>query len=539
MDLERLIDRAAHRDLDAFAEVVRRFQHMAFGSALALVRELPVAEDVVQEAFVAAWFALPTLAGPAAFPAWLRSIVRHRAHRVLRRRQLAAMPLAAADGVAADEAGPDRRAEDRRRVERVLAAIGELAPPLREVVTLFYVHECSQQDIATFLGLPVSTVNNRLHAARGQLKRRVLTMVSDTLKANQLGDDFATRIGRIVRARGAVVEARFDDTSLPDILTELTVSDESRRRAVTVQVVQILEGGVVRGVVTSPADDVLPGASVMSSGRRTESRVPTDIVDRTIPVLAGLCRAPGTGGELLETGIKVIDVLCPLTRDGTAAIAGELDAGPVVVTEELVRRISGDPGGMSLFTFVPPGPGLPFQEVWAKEGFSTGTVGSVQTFYFAGEHEWTAQSLSPLTGVDVVIRLSRALGKLGIWPAIDPLLSRSRLLDAGIVGEAHAETARRVCEALALLGPGGDAPAPPGQELAWQRARKLQRFFAQPFYVAEPYTRRPGVTVSRAEALRVCREILDGVHDQVPETAFYFTGGIEDVLERARAGTGG
>ena len=530
MELASLVTAAARGDLDAFGEIVRRFQHMAFGSALALVHEFPLAEDVVQEAFVAAWYSLPTLAEPAAFPGWLRGIVRHCAFRVLRRRQLEALPLAAADGVAADESGPDRRFEDRQRLATILGAVAGLTAPLREVVTLFYVHECSQQDIATFLDVPVTTVNNRLHAARVQLKRRMLTMVSDTLKAHQLPDDFAARIGRIVRARGAVVEARFDPTSLPDVLTELTVSDESRRRAVTVQVVQLLENGVVRGVVTSPGGDVPPGATVMSSGRRTEHRVPRDVIDRTIPVLAGLCREPGVGSELLETGIKVIDVMCPLTRDGTAAIAGEMRSGAVVVTEELVRRLSGDPGGPSLFTFIPPVPGLSFQEMWAKEGYSTGTVGSIQTFYFAGEEEWTPESLSNLSGVDVVIRLSQELGRQGIWPAIDATTSRSRLLDAGIVGEEHVEIARRVREALATLAP----TAPSGDELTRQRARKLLRFFAQPFYVAEPYTRRSGVSVSREEALRGCREILDGVHDAVPEDAFYFTGGIGDVLARAK-----
>jgi len=335
-----------------------------------------------------------------------------------------------------------------------------------------------------------------------------------------------------VRARGAVVEARFDATPLPDILTELTVSDESHRRAVTVQVVQLLENGVVRGVVTSPVETLPPGASVMSSGRRTDIKVPKEIVDRTIPVLAGLCREPGSGDELLETGIKVIDVMCPLARDGTVAIAGELSAGTMVLTEELVRRLSSDRGGVSLFAFVPPGPGLSFQEVVAKEGYTGGTAGTVQTFYFAGEHEWTVDTLSTLTGVDVVIRLSRALGRLGIWPAIDALGSRSALLDARIVGEEHAEIARRVRDTFASVRAHGGAPVPAGQEQTWQRARKLQRFFAQPFFVAEPYTKRPGVFVSRAEALRGCREILDGVHDDVPEDAFSFTGGIDDVLAR-------
>ena len=149
-------------------------------------------------------------------------------------------------------------------------AIGRLPASLREVVTLFYVHECTQQDIATFLGLPVTTVNNRLHAARAQLKRRTLSMVKDTLEAHRLPDDFAARIGRIVRARDGVVEVLFDPTRLPDPLTELTVSDQARRRAVTVQVVQLLKDGVVRCVPLAPGDGLAPGMTVLSSGRRSE-----------------------------------------------------------------------------------------------------------------------------------------------------------------------------------------------------------------------------------------------------------------------------
>src|SRR5262245_30494626 len=198
MDLERAVRAAAGGDLDAFAELTRRFQHMAFGYALSFVRDFGQAEDVVQEAFVAAWYALPTLADPAAFAGWLRGIVRHRAHRVRRRKHFECVPLTDADTVAAGAPTADRRVERRQEVGNVLAAIAELPRALREVVALYYVHDCSHQDIATFLGVPVTTVNNRLHAARAQLKRRTLTMVKDALEAHQLPDDFAARIGRIV-----------------------------------------------------------------------------------------------------------------------------------------------------------------------------------------------------------------------------------------------------------------------------------------------------------------------------------------------------
>ena len=537
MDLERTVRAAAGGDLDAFAEIISRFQHMAFGYALSFVRDLGQAEDVVQEAFVAAWYALPSLTDPAAFAGWLRGIVRHRAHRVLRRKHLEALPLSSADTVAADEPAPDRRVERRQQARAVLAAIGDLARPLREVVTLYYVHDCSHQDIATFLGVPVTTVNNRLHAARAQLKRRILTMVKDTLETHQLPDDFAARIGRIVRAREGLVEARFDPLSLPDFLTEIVVSDDARQRAVTLQVVQRLPDGVVRCVATSPADTLEPGMTVMSAGRQVQTPVSQELFDRSVRLLTGPPAPPGAPAELLETGIKVIDVMCPLVRGGTVAIAGELRAGTTVVMEELVRRLSGGSAGVSLFTLAPWTP-VSIADTLRQDGFSEGTMGPVQTFYFRSEEgAWTPERLAGLAGVDAVIRLSAALGGQGIYPTVDPLTSRSRLLEAENVDRAHVELAARIREALAaLLAPGGDPPAvgePAADALTLERAGKLLRFFAQPFYVAEPYTKRPGVTVGLAESLRVCREILDGVHDSVPAKAFYFTGGLEAVLASA------
>jgi len=141
MDLEVTVRAAAGGDLDPFAELTRLFQHMAFGYALSFVRDLGQAEDVVQEAFVSAWYALPSLADPAAFAGWLRGIVRHRAHRVLRRKHLESVPLTRADAVANDEPTADRRVERRQEVGAVLAAIAALPRPLREVVTLYYVHD--------------------------------------------------------------------------------------------------------------------------------------------------------------------------------------------------------------------------------------------------------------------------------------------------------------------------------------------------------------------------------------------------------------
>ena len=164
MNLETAVRAAAGGDLDAFAEVTQRFQHMAYGYALSLVHDLGQAQDVVQDALVAAWFAPPRLADPGG----LRGLVpvscgtrptgccgdgpRRRAPR---RR----------GGRAAEDPCPDGRPEPTEQARAVLGAIAGLPRPQREVVALFYVHDCSQRDIATFLGLPVTTVNNRLHAA--------------------------------------------------------------------------------------------------------------------------------------------------------------------------------------------------------------------------------------------------------------------------------------------------------------------------------------------------------------------------------------
>src|SRR2546428_56261 len=431
MDLEAWVRRAASGDLDAFADVTRQFQHMAFGYALSFVRDFQEAEDVVQEAFVAAWYALPTLAEPGAFAAWLRSIVRHQAHRVLRRKQLEVVPLGAVDTVPADVVHADHRLERDQQIGTVFSAIADLPRTLREVVVLFYVHDCSQQDIATFL---ISSLS--------------------------------------------------------------------------------------------------PGMTVMSAGREIAPPVSREAFDRIVELLAASSLAPGT---LVQTGIKVIDVMCPLLAGGTLAIAGEWKAGTAVMLEELVRRLSGGTDRVSIFTFVPGGGTMTYREMIEKEGYSDGTIGAVQSFFFRREDgPWTSETLSTLKGVDVVIRLSEALGTLGIYPCVEPLTSRSRLFESPALGREHLEIATRVRESLALLARDPVEVDP----LSVARARKLQRFFAQPFFCAEPYTRRPGVTVSVTDALRGCHEILDGVHDDVPEQAFYFTGGIAAVVGAAARALG-
>lgn len=524
MDLETLVRRAAERDVSAFVELTRRFQQFAFGSALSMVGDFHRAEDVVQEAFVAAWSALPTLAEPKAFPSWLRAIVRHRASRLLRRGHLETLPLAAAAELPSDQPSADEQLDRQNEAGRALAAIADLPVELREVATLFYLHDCSHQDIAVFLGLSTATVNNRLHTARSKLKERMLAMVSDTLHGNALPDDFANRIGRLVESRGNVIEVLFDPSSLPDLLTELAVSDEANKRAVAVQVVQRPGGGLVRAVALSPDAELPRGATVLN-----EQRPNLRPIDPA--AFAGLVTAltsPPATPRLLETGIKAIDVLCPLTAGGTVAIAGEQRTGTTVVMEELVRRLSGGSDRVSLFAVVPTwegelAPGYSRAEALKQDGFSEGSKGAVQTFFLrAGDDPWTEGQLAGLAPADSVIHLSRAMATAKIYPCLDPRTSHSRLTESPAVDARHREIARRAREALTALWSGR----------LDERARKLANYLTQPFFCAEPWTRRPGSHVALAEALDDCAAILDGRHDDFPVDAFYFGGSMRELTAR-------
>ena len=275
--------------------------------------------------------------------------------------------------------------------------------------------------------------------------------------------------------------------------------------------------------------------TVLSAGRHGQTPVSREAFGRLVRLLAGSTPEPASPPKLLETGIKVIDVMCPLVAGGTLAIAGEARSGTVVLVEELVRRLSGGPERLSIFAFVTP-PTTSVQEMWQKDGFSEGTVGAVQTFYLLREEgPWTIDGLAALTGVDVVIPLSRERAEQRVWPPVDPLTSRSRLFDTPMTPAEHAALASRVRGVLALLEatPYGHQVA--ADERAIARAEKLRRFFGQPFFAAERHTHRPGVIVPLAESLRMCREILDGVHDDVPTEAFFFTGGIEEIRSQGKS----
>jgi RNA polymerase sigma factor (sigma-70 family) len=200
MDLPRLVRSAQAGDLDAFAALVRRHQSMALAYAFALLRDLSLAQDACQEAFVGAYFALDQLDEPAAFPGWLRAVVRTHSLRLVRGRRLETAPFDAADGLADDGETPEEGAERAEVRAHVLKAVGALPPRLREVLLLHYVRGHSHREVAGFLGVPLTTVNNRLHAARRALRDHILTLVREALAAGALPEDFPRRVAREVEA---------------------------------------------------------------------------------------------------------------------------------------------------------------------------------------------------------------------------------------------------------------------------------------------------------------------------------------------------
>jgi RNA polymerase sigma factor (sigma-70 family) len=193
-ELEALVKAAQTGDRQAFSRIVGRFQDMALGYAHSMLGDFHLAEDVTQEAFVAAYCGLSRLHEPGAFAGWLRQIVRFQCSRVLRVRQVGTIPLEQATEAGSDASDPGIVAQDREMTEAALRAIRSLSDPLREAMTLFYINGYSHQDISSFLDVPVNTVKSRLNASRKLLSDKVIHMAKHALESHGLGDDFAGKV---------------------------------------------------------------------------------------------------------------------------------------------------------------------------------------------------------------------------------------------------------------------------------------------------------------------------------------------------------
>ena len=188
-DAKTLVVRAKKGDLDAFGEIVRRFQDPACRYACSILRDFHLAQDAVQEAFVQAYRDLDKLSAPAAFPGWFRRIVFKHCDRLTRGKHIPVVPLDAAMDVAGRAPEPGKVAENRELLEAVLQAIAALPKAERTVTTLFYLNGFSQKDVAEHLDLPVTTVTNRLHSSRKRLKKKVSEEFSRRILGNMNASD--------------------------------------------------------------------------------------------------------------------------------------------------------------------------------------------------------------------------------------------------------------------------------------------------------------------------------------------------------------
>ncbi|AKU92868.1 F0F1 ATP synthase subunit beta [Vulgatibacter incomptus] len=467
--------------------------------------------------------------------------------------------------------------------------------------------------------------------------------------------------GRITQVIGPVIDVEFPAGSLPEVFTALTVTNpaiDDRQDNLVVEVAQHLGENTVRCIAMDSTDGLVRGQEVKSTGAPISVPVGKATLGRIFNVVGEPIDEKGPANaearhpihrtpppfvdmvvraEMLETGIKVVDLLCPYTRGGKIGLFGGAGVGKTVTLLELIRNVAIERGGFSVFAGVgertregndlygemieggvikpddleksqavlvfgqmnePPGArarvalsGLTMAEYFRDEekrdvllfvdnifrftqagsevsallgripsavGYQPtlstemgglqeritstkdGSITSVQAIYVPADDLTDPAPATAFAHLDATTTLSRAISEMGIYPAVDPLDSTSRILDPAVVGREHYDVARGVQNTLQRYKDLQDIIAILGMDelsdedkLVVSRARKVQRFLSQPFHVAEQFTGVAGRYVKIEDTVRGFKEILEGKHDDVPEQAFLMCGTIEDVLEKA------
>ncbi len=457
--------------------------------------------------------------------------------------------------------------------------------------------------------------------------------------------------GKIVQIIGAVVDVRFEKHELPRLLNAIECDNNGQK--LVLEVAQHIGDDIVRSIAMSSTDGLVRGLDAVDTGspicvpvgRETLGRVfnllgePVD--EKPMPETAERHpihrEAPSyeeqaSSTEMLETGIKVIDLIAPYQKGGKIGLFGGAGVGKTVLIQELINNVANQHGGISVFTGVgertregndlynemkesgvlektclvygqmnePPGArmrvalsgltmaeyfrdtegqdvllfidnifrftqagsevsallgrmpsAVGYQPTLATEmgalqeritSTGKGSITSVQAVYVPADDLTDPAPATTFAHLDATTVLSRQIASLGIYPAVDPLESSSRILSPDIVGEEHYRVARQVQTMLQRYTELQDIIAIMGMDelsdedkLTVSRARKVQRFLSQPFSVAEQFTGMEGKYVPIAETVRGFREIIDGEHDDIPESAFLFAGTIDDVLAKAKA----
>ena len=457
-------------------------------------------------------------------------------------------------------------------------------------------------------------------------------------------------MGIVEQVMGPVVDVYFAEGHLPAIYNALTM--QNGKKKLTVEVAQHIGDNVVRCIAMSSTDGLSRGTPVTDTGKTISVPVGRDTLGRIFNVLGETVDnmpfesqaerwnihrpAPGyselsTSTEILETGIKVIDLICPYSKGGKIGLFGGAGVGKTVLIMELINNIAKQHGGLSVFTGVgertregndlynemkdsgvlsnttlvygqmnePPGArmrvalsGLTMAEYFRDEehqdvllfidnifrftqagsevsallgrmpsavGYQPtlatemgdlqeritstkkGSITSIQAVYVPADDLTDPAPATTFAHLDATTVLSRGIASQGIYPAVDPLESTSRILSPDILGEEHYAVAREVQRILQRYQELMDIIAIMGMDelsdedkLLVQRARKIQRFLSQPFDVSEKFTGIPGTYVPLAETIRGFREIIEGKHDDLPESAFLFVGTIDEAVEKAK-----
>ena len=455
--------------------------------------------------------------------------------------------------------------------------------------------------------------------------------------------------GKITQVISAVLDIKFPDGKLPDILNAITI-DRGNGETLTAEVSQHLGDDTVRCIAMGSTDGLIRGMEAVDTGAPISVPVGEKTLGRIYNVLgAAIDNKPAPEGveympihrkapafeeqstqtEILETGIKVVDLLCPYQKGGKIGLFGGAGVGKTVLIQELIRNIATEHGGYSVFTGVgertregndlyhemtesgvinkttmvfgqmnePPGArmrvgltGLTMAEHFRDQGgkdvllfidnifrftqagsevsallgrmpsavgyqptlqtemgalqeritsTKNGSITSVQAVYVPADDLTDPAPANTFAHLDATTVLSRSIVELGIYPAVDPLESTSRILDPRIVGEEHYKVARAVQEILQRYKELQDIIAILGMDelsendkLVVARARKVQRFLSQPFFVAGQFTGLEGRYVPVADTIQGFKEILEGKYDDIPESYFLNCGGIEDVLAK-------
>lgn len=459
-------------------------------------------------------------------------------------------------------------------------------------------------------------------------------------------------VGKITQIVGAVLDVKFAEGNLPQINEAITVAKKDNTELV-VEVAQHLGDDTVRCIAMGPTDGLVRGMEAAATGAPISVPVGENTLGRIFNVLGQPIdnkpapegvgyfpihrKAPdfeeqSTSAELLETGIKVVDLLCPYQKGGKIGLFGGAGVGKTVLIQELIRNIATEHGGYSVFTGVgertregndlyhemqesgvidkttmvfgqmnePPGArmrvglsGLTMAEYFRDQGgkdvllfidnifrftqagsevsallgrmpsavgyqptlqtemgalqeritsTKNGSITSVQAVYVPADDLTDPAPATTFAHLDATTVLSRSIVELGIYPAVDPLESTSRILDPRIVGEEHYQVARGVQEILQKYKELQDIIAILGMDelseedkITVSRARKVQRFLSQPFFVAGQFTGLSGRYVSVSDTIQGFKEILEGKHDDIPESYFLNAGSIEDVLAKVDA----